>query len=418
MPPPHPRASDPSAGLASSGATAPHAGALLIAVLVAFSAQQVLLPALAPFARESGLSEIQLGSVMGVAAAFLVVAAPVWARRCAALGPRAVLVTSLGIALTGLAAFGLVATAALDGRLGPTATFLLMLATRGVIFGIGLSGVPVAAMAFVVTTTTATTRSAGLSRLGAAQGAAIVVGPAVGAAVALAGLLGPVWAAPVVLALALTLVLVGVPPANADFRPATPTRVRPWDPRVRSWLLIGFLLYTGLSLVLLTLGFGMQDRGGLGAEAAARATGAVTFACGLVLAGIQGGLIPRLDWAPRQMLIVGVPVAALGLAGLALASGAWTIALAMLVVSVGMAIASPGYIAGPTLGVHDHEQSAVAGLVTATNGLAFVAGPALGGALYAAAYPLPFLTAAVVTILGLVVVLADKAGAAAAGRTA
>jgi len=58
---------------------------LLLAVLVSLSAHQVLLPALAPFARETGLGETRLGAVIGAAAALLVVASPLWARRCAVL---------------------------------------------------------------------------------------------------------------------------------------------------------------------------------------------------------------------------------------------------------------------------------------------------------------------------------------------
>lgn len=324
------------------------------------------------------------------------------------------LLTGLGVALTGLSSFAVVATLALDGALGPTTTWVLMLLTRGVVFGVGLAAIPVSAMAFVVATTSAGERTAGLSLLGAAQGTAVVVGPALGALAALAGLLGPVWAAPAVVALALVLVALLVPPSPPSPKSVTegPSTsaggMRPWDPRVRSWLLVGFLLNVGLGLVLFTLGFAMQDRGALAPDAAARATGAVSLACGLVLVAVQGALVPRLEWAPRRLLAVGVPCAALGLTGLALAPGAWAIAVAMVVVSGGLALASPGYVVGPTLAVVEHEQSAVAGLVTANNGLAFVVGPVLGGALYAAAYPLPYALAATVTLAGLVVLLLER----------
>lgn len=52
---------------------------LLTGVLAAFTAQQVLMPVLAPLAREVGLAELQLGLVISLAAAMLVVAAPIWA---------------------------------------------------------------------------------------------------------------------------------------------------------------------------------------------------------------------------------------------------------------------------------------------------------------------------------------------------
>ncbi|MDG4765871.1 MFS transporter [Solwaraspora sp. WMMD406] len=399
-----------------TGTDQPRTGVLLLAVLVAFCAQQVLLPALAPFARETGLTETQLGLTIGVAAAVLVLAAPWWARRCTTLGPRAVLVTGLTVALAGLTAFGAVATLALAGDIDPTLTFVLMLATRGVLFGAGLAAVPVAALAIVVAGSTAQERTGAVGKLGAAQGLAIVLGPAIGAVVAFAGLLGPVWAAPAAVLAALLLMIVLVPPSVVAGPPpgGGPARLRPWDPRVRSVLLVGFLLYTGLGLVLLTIGFAVQDRGGLDADAAARVTGAIIFACGLVLAASQGVLVPKVRWKPRRLMMVGTPIAAAGLLGIAVVPGVWGIGAAMLVVAAGMGIATPGYTAAPSMVVEEHEQASAAGLLTATNGLAFVAGPALGGALYAVSYPLPFAVAGIMVLLGLMLLLADR-GAAAEG---
>ncbi|MFV2088551.1 MFS transporter [Micromonospora sp. LOL_021] len=389
-------------------------GVLLLAVLVAFCAQQVLLPALAPFARETGLTETQLGLTIGAAAAVLVLAAPWWARRCTTFGPRAVLVTGLTVALAGLTAFGAVATLALAGDLDPTLTFVLMLATRGLLFGAGLAAVPVAALAIVVAGSNSQERTGAVGKLGAAQGLAIVLGPAIGAVVAFAGLLGPLWAAPAAVLAALLLMFVLVPPSVTTGPPPAsgPARLRPWDPRIRWVLLVGFLLYTGLGLVLLTIGFAVQDRGGLDTDAAARATGAIIFACGLVLAGTQGVLVPRIRWQPRRLMLVGAPIAAAGLLAIAVVPGVWGIGAAMLVVAAGMGIATPGYTAAPSMVVEEHEQAPAAGLLTATNGLAFVAGPALGGALYAAAYPLPFVTAATMVLFGLALLLVDRSGLA------
>lgn len=387
-------------------------GVLLLAVLVAFCAQQVLLPALAPFARETGLTETQLGLTIGAAAAVLALAAPWWARRCTTLGPRAVLVTGLTVALAGLSAFGVIATLALTGDIDPTLTFVLMLATRGLLFGAGLAAVPVAALAIVVAGSTTQERTSAVGKLGAAQGLAIVLGPALGAMAAFAGLLGPVWAAPAAVLAALLLMIILVPPSVGSGPPAGgPARLRPWDPRIRWVLLVGFLLYTGLGLVLLTIGFAVQDRGRLDTDAAARATGAIIFACGLVLAATQGVFVPRIRWKPRRLMLVGAPVAAAGLLGIAVAPGVWGIGAAMLVVAAGMGIATPGYTAAPSMVVEEHEQAPAAGLLTATNGLAFVAGPALGGALYAVAYPLPFITAATMVLIGLAMLIADRTAA-------
>jgi hypothetical protein len=52
-------------------------------------------------------------------------------------------------------------------------------------------------------------------------------------------------------------------------------------------------------------------------------------------------------------------------------------------------MAIPGYTAGPTLALGPSEQGAVAGLINATNGSTFIAGPLVGTALYAFGPALP-----------------------------
>jgi hypothetical protein len=52
-------------------------------------------------------------------------------------------------------------------------------------------------------------------------------------------------------------------------------------------------------------------------------------------------------------------------------------------------MALPGYTAGPTLALGPDEQGAVAGLINATNGSTFIAGPLIGTALYGAGPALP-----------------------------
>lgn len=373
---------------------------LLTGVLAAFTAQQVLMPVLAPLAREVGLAELQLGLVISLAAAMLVVAAPIWGRACATLGHKRVLTAGLAFATAGVAGFAVVSQVALAGGLSVGWTFGLILATRGLLFGVGLSAVPVAAMAYVAATTVGTSaRTAGISRLGAAQGLSVALGPAVGGLLAFAGLLGPLYTAPLVLAsvgLLVAFALPAVPRQPAPSRSAG-TAVRVFGTRVWPYLLAGFTLYLGLGLVLLTVGFLLQDRLALTAGETAQATGAILFTCGVVLVVTQGVLVPRLRWAPGRLLRVGTPIAATGLAGLAVAPGFWPVAAAMAAIALGLGIGLPGYTSGPTLDVEPAGQGAVAGLVTATNGLTFMIGPAAGAALYQVGQSVPFLTAAAAT---------------------
>jgi MFS family permease len=152
---------------------------------------------------------------------------------------------------------------------------------------------------------------------------------------------------------------------------------------LRRFLAVGFLLFLSLGVVQAVVGFLFQDRLGLGATATAGAAGAAGFATGLVSVAVQGAVVPRLRWGPVRLLRVGTPIAVAGFLLLAVAPEFWSMTAGLMVVATGLGMATPGYIAGPTLLLGPAEQGAVAGLILATNGSTFVASPLLGSALYA-----------------------------------
>ena len=59
----------------------------------------------------------------------------------------------------------------------------------------------------------------------------------------------------------------------------------------------------------------------------------------------------------------------------------------------------PGFTAGASLAVPLAEQGAVAGVVTAANGISFVLAPTLGIALYTLQHSLPFTISAALLVL-------------------
>lgn len=383
-------------------------GLVLVAVLVTFSAQQVLTPVLAPLARELGLTETRLGLVITAAAIALTVMSPVWGRALDRIGARAVLLAGLTLASAGLLGFAVVSQLGLEGRLGAGATFGLFLATRSALFGAGIAAVPVVAMAVAARSTTSEaerTRAIGL--VGAAQGLSLVLGPAAGGALAAVSLLLPLYAAPAAVLLLwiavaglLRTATTGQPSADSE-----PVRVRPHDPRLLPVLAIGFALYLSLAIVQVVLGFLIADRLDLTAERAAGAIGLAFVVTGVVFVATQAALVPRLGWPPVRLLRVGVPLSVLPFALLAIADALWSITAAMTLLALSLGLAMPGYSAAATLAVGAAEQGTVAGLVNATNGLAFVVGPVLGTTLYEVAPTLPILTALAICLPATALVL-------------
>lgn len=385
-------------------------GVLLGAVLVVFTAQQLLTPILAPLSREVGLSEVQLGLVMTAAAVVFSLGSLGWGRVADRWGPRRVLLTGLLTCLVGLVTFWLVCTWALAGERPSGLVLAAMVLTRSLLFGVGVGAVPVAALAAVGSATTGEEqRTKAVSMVGAAQAVAMVLGPGAGGALAVVDLLAPVWLAPVILLVAVLAVAALVPrPPVGGAAPRPGPAVRPWDARVRSFLVVGFLLFLSLGLLNVVIGFLMQDRLGLDAQDTAATVGAAFFAVGLVLVAVQAVAVPKLRWRPARLLRTGAPIAVVGFVLLALAPSFWTITAGMVVIALGLGLAMPGYTAGASLGVGRAEQGSVAGLVNAVTGATFVVGPLLGTALYAVAPALPIWLGGASCLLGAAVAWVSK----------
>ena len=125
------------------------------------------------------------------------------------------------------------------------------------------------------------------------------------------------------------------------------------------------------------------------------ARGAATLAA-------QWGLIPRIDAAPRALIVWGAVIAAAGLIGIIFAENLYGITLGFAVASVGFGLTRPGFTGGASLAVPLSDQGSVAGVITAANGISFVAAPALGMALYGLDPDIPFaLSALLLAILAL-----------------
>jgi hypothetical protein len=112
----------------------------------------------------------------------------------------------------------------------------------------------------------------------------------------------------------------------------------------------------------------------------------------------QWGLIPRLNASPKSLILWGAVVAAAGLVGTMLAGDLYGITIGFALASTGFGLTRPGFTGGASLAVPLAEQGGVAGVITAANGISFVAAPALGMALYAIDARIPFAVSALLLI--------------------
>ncbi|MGW0518514.1 MFS transporter [Crossiella sp. NPDC003009] len=370
---------------------------IYLAVFGVFTGQQILAPVLPPLARDLGLSEVQLGLVFSVAATMVVLTSGFWGRQSESRGRKPVLLACMTAAAAGLLIFAVIAQLGLAKALPVTAVFVLVLLFRSLFFGFAWAGVPVAAQSYVADVTEGEReRVQGIAKTGAAQGLSLVLGPALGGLLAFGGLLLPMYAAPVIIAVFAVLVWLRLPREQRHADRPKPPKLSPFDHRLWPFLLTGFGLYLSLGVMQITVGFLLQDQLQLSSQDTATLAGAAMLCAGLPFLLTQAAVVPRLGWSPARLMRAGIPLAALGFLGVAVSSGLTLILLGLAVVGLGLGLAMPGCTAAPTLLVSRAEQSGVAGLVGATNALTFVVGPLIGATLYRLGPSLPYLSAAAV----------------------
>ncbi len=395
------------------------------ALLVTAAGNTALQSVLPVIGREIRIPDLAIAMIFSLSALFWTFSAHYWARRSDIVGRRRLMivgVTGFGVSMLLCAC---VVLAGLKGLIPPLLTFLLFTVARGV-FGIFGAAANPAAQAYVAGRTSQAERTAALAMLASAFGLGTILGPAVAPIFILpvVGLAGPMFAFVGIALIVVLAIRTGLPddapaagdapqggrgaPASmptlgsmnmgasataADANSATGRRERlsVTDPRVRPFMIFGFVAGSVQAGTGQAIGFFIIDRMSDGTGIAPTQLIAITFMAGAgatLLA--QWGLVRMLNLSPSQMMRWGSVIAAAGLAGIAFAPGFYALVFAFAVSSAGFGFARPGFMAGSSLAVGRGEQGAVAGAVTSVNGACFVLAPAIGIGLYELVPELPY----------------------------
>jgi hypothetical protein len=197
---------------------------------------------------------------------------------------------------------------------------------------------------------------------------------------------------------------LATPPTGASVVAATAPRRQKrlsWkDARIKPWIVAGVVAGHAQAAILTCIGFFVIDRLHLAAAGSEGPIAIVMMAGAVATLGAQWGLIPRLQLGPGALILWGALIAAVGLVGTMLATGLYGITIGFALASLGFGFTRPGFTAGASLAVPLSEQGAVAGVITAANGISYVLAPGLGITLYGWQHDLPFAAFALL-LLGL-----------------
>ena len=372
--------------------------AIVLVDLIGFT---IVMPLLAPFAKEFNLDGWQIGVLFAAYPACQLVAGPILGRLSDRYGRRPVLILSqAGTALSFL-------------MLGLSRNFTMMLIARALDGASG--GNILVAQAYVADVTTPENRSRGLGLIGMAFGLGFVLGPLLG------GLLlelpvDPYWrprvpflVAAVFSTIAWVLVLTRLPeslPAQGAARQSARVVTLRGLVETVTQPTIGLLVATGFLVVLAfaalegTFSLFLFDRMHWKAD---RAAYAFAF-LGLVSAVVQGGLIRRLapKYGEARLIVVGITGLAGGMALMALAVNVPMLLLALLVIGLGQGLVSPSLSGLLSRVTPASEQGAIFGTYGSAQTLARIVSYAVANVLLARIDPsAPYWLGGAVALLAL-----------------
>ncbi|MBA3525363.1 MAG: MFS transporter [Sphingomonas sp.] len=389
---------------------------LYAAMLVAAAGNTALQSVMPAIGREIGIADFWVAIAYTWSAILWVLLAPYWAEKSDRHGRKALTLVGLGGFVVSTLLCGIVLDLGLRGTLGGALTFALFGLFRAIYGSLG-SATPSATQAYLASRTRRSGRVAALSALSSSFGLGTIIGPALAPLFVFApfGLSGPLFAFAIIAVGVSAAIFVWLPDDKSGRRlgrgaamsypsqasavtgasviAATSPRAKrlKWnDPRIRDWILAGIASGHAQAATLTCLGFFVIDRLELQPTGSETSIAIVMMAGASATLAAQWGMIPRLGAGPRALMIWGSVVAAAGLVGTMLAQDLYGITIGYALASLGFGMTRPAFTAGASLAVPLAEQGAVAGVITAANGISFIAAPALGIALYTLEPNLPF----------------------------
>jgi len=370
----------------------------------------MVIPFLSYYAREYGASGVKVGAVVGVYSIMQFFFAPVWGRMSDRIGRRPVILISLVASCLGYFMFGF-------------ARSLGWLFASRVIAGVGGANIGTA-QAYIADTTTPENRAKGMGLIGAAFGLGFILGPPLSGALshfgARHGMPGNLLPGLVAGSLSLTALVVasfvlGESKApDATVRTGMPPQ---FDRRVWRQMATHAIVLA----IMATLFIALLAVAGMETSVTLHARDRFNFKpldlayfflfMGVIVAGIQGGLIGKLSRRLGEKTLVAIGTASFTI-GLALIPGIYQVSMLYVVaffLAVGQGLTYPSLMSMVTKASPAREHGSMLGLATAVGSLARFVGPIISGFLYDLAQAAgAFYGSAVLTFIALMIALSMR----------
>jgi len=414
----------PRPGIAGTAMSTPHFLLLFTAMLVAAAGNTALQSVMPAIGREIGIADFWVAVAYTWSAVLWVLLAPYWARRSDHHGRKKLILLGLGGFIVSMTLCGVILAVGLEGAITGAATFGLFAAFRSIYGSLGCA-TPSATQAYLASKTRRAGRVAALSALASSFGLGTIIGPAVAPLFVLpfVGLPGPLFGFAIIGLIVFAAIAIWLPDDTKDRRAGRgaamsyPSLASPvtgasvvaatsprrdnlnwYDERIRPWILAGVAAGHAQAATLTCIGFFVIDRLQIPAKGSEQPISIVMIAGAGAGLAAQWGLIPRLGLKPRALILWGSVIAAAGFVATMLAPNLYGLVVGFALSSLGFGFTRPGFTAGASLAVPLSEQGGVAGVITAANGISYIAAPGVGMALYGLDGHLPFALSALLLL--------------------
>jgi len=215
------------------------------------------------------------------------------------------------------------------------------------------------------------------------SGLGSIIGPSLGT---LSGnhLMTPLYLASLLPLLGFIMVWIYVPqPKNVSHSNSKISiKISPFDSRIWQYLFIITSLQVSVLAMQVTTGFFVKDHFHVSPSETVHTVGFIFMLAGLTSVVSQILFVRTLKLSSNTLLKIGTPIILLSFVSLFFQDYIQSIYIAFTLLGLGMGLVLPGASSGASLSVTPIEQGAVAGMITAAQGLGTVLGPIVGTSLY------------------------------------
>lgn len=380
---------------------------LFVSLLCLGMGQSLMFANLPPIARQLGLSEFQVGSIFMISAILWVFCAPFLGRRSDIWGRRPVILLGVIAYAVSTLTFGLVVQLDMWGWIGMGVAYPAMLLTRSIYGALG-AGTIAAAQAYVADRTTRAERVTSVAAINAAFSLGVTVGPGVGAALVVFGLLAPFYGVAAMAFASAVAVYFMLPEQTRPKDQSARPRLSPFDKRVMPFLVAGTIIGTVQALTMQTAAFYFMDVLKLGAEETVQYVGIGLMASAMAAVLAQLVVIPRLNPSAQFLMRIGCVIGVVAYVIFLLADSYGPLVFALVISGLAFGLGRPGIAAAASLAVRQDEQGSVAGLTGATGAAGHLLSPIVAMPLYKIDPTLPYMLGLGLFLLLGLLILANR----------